>query len=95
MILLLIVLLYYVIFSFCGEYSIKLIYKLEVVQNFEIFERNTLPSAAGSALGKVLNFAECLPLDTRQSRRQRLPPRGNFAEFRWLSASVSDTRQSR
>ena len=41
---------------------------------------SNFPKCQILALGKVLVFAECRPLGTRQTRRQPPPPRGKFAE---------------
>ena len=60
---------YYILlfFFYLRRIFFEVIFKLEVVQNFEIFERNTLPSAAGSALGKTLSLCRVPRLGTRQS----------------------------
>ena len=47
-----------------------------------VCRKAALPSARTLALGKDSKLCRVLPLGTRRSRRQRPPPRGNFAEYR-------------
>jgi len=48
---------------------------------------SNFPKCQILALGKVLVFAECRPLGTRQTRRHPPPPHGKFDKCGWLSAT--------